>query len=550
MGHGQAEVDDLRRNQARRALLAGPDGEPVVPEGAVGFVRSRRDLARFFEKDQAETVRRVITEGLEQGQSLKQVMGSLEEALPGKMGRARLENIARTEATTAYNQGRLAMFLDTEGFIAGVEFMAILDARTTDICQHRDGLLFRLDDPAIRQNTPPLHYQCRSILSPVPVTALKESDLERTRQRMATAPDPQVTKTGRFGNEPWPDVQGGGGAAPMPRAKPVGPKGPAGGGEAARTERTPRGPKGGDEGEARAPEPRAKEAGRVEPEPARSSKRPTETLEGDEAVTPERTSRSKPAEPKESGPERAGPVVVKSTPAPSVIQAPTSDGPQIEPEQRPIFGGKFLTKRRITGQGRRVDVDLEDIDFVENLYARSAYTVLPGMDNRDVEIVGRYVLRAADNEYVWNRMKAGKVDGLALMIHEMHELQFYFDNGLDPWVYSDWNPSYDRFHGIATVLEHSFLLAVAKQKGYGVSDIWELIAADRNSTPGSATRKQLRRARRENLDRAAVHHPMTTGSLGEAKARLREANRFWADIYEGRLRLEDIDLDAIPVPGR
>ena len=125
MGHGQAEVDDLRRNQARRARLAGPDGEPVVPEGAVGFVRSRRDLARFFEKDQAETVRRVITEGLEQGQSLKQVMGSLEEALPGKMGRARLENIARTEATTAYNQGRLAMFLDTEGFIAGVEFMAI-----------------------------------------------------------------------------------------------------------------------------------------------------------------------------------------------------------------------------------------------------------------------------------------------------------------------------------------------------------------------------------------------------------------------------------------
>lgn len=207
MGHGQAEVDDLRRRQTRRARLAGPDGEPVVPEGAVGFVRGRRDLARFFEKDQAETVRRVLSEGLEQGQSLKQVMKSLEEALPGQMGRARLENIARTEATTAYNQGRLAMFLDSDGFIAGVEFMAILDARTTDICQHRDGLVFRLDDPAIRQNTPPLHYQCRSILSPVPVTALKDSDLERTRQRMATAPGPQVTKRGTFGNEPWPDVK-------------------------------------------------------------------------------------------------------------------------------------------------------------------------------------------------------------------------------------------------------------------------------------------------------------------------------------------------------
>ena len=290
----------------------------MVPDAAVDFVRHRRELARFFEKDQVETVRRVLSDGFLEGHSVKQAMDSLQMALPGQMGRARLENIARTEATAAYNQGRVYRFLQSKGFIQAVRFDAILDSRVTDICQHRNGLLFSLDDPRLRQNTPPLHYQCRSVLTPISGYKLEKMGgrerLDADRAKMDDAPGPQVTKTGRFGNEPWPDVQGGGGAAPMPRAKPVGPKGPAGGGEAARTERTPRGPKGGDEGEARAPEPRAKEAGRVEPEPrvetepARSSKRPKETLEGDEAVTPERTSRSEPAEPKEIGPKKAGPV--------------------------------------------------------------------------------------------------------------------------------------------------------------------------------------------------------------------------------------------------
>jgi len=96
----------------------------------------------------------------------------------------------------------------------------------TDICEHRNGLLFALDDPRLRQNTPPLHYQCRSILSPVSGYRLEKmggkARLDADRAKMDEAPDPQVTKKGRFGNEPWPDVQGG--APPVPRVKPVGPK--------------------------------------------------------------------------------------------------------------------------------------------------------------------------------------------------------------------------------------------------------------------------------------------------------------------------------------
>ena len=88
-----------------------------------------------------DTVRTILDNGLQEGATVKQTMDALQTALPGA-SRARLENIARTEATAAYNQGRVYRFLQSKGFIQAVRFDAILDSRVTDICQHRNGLLF------------------------------------------------------------------------------------------------------------------------------------------------------------------------------------------------------------------------------------------------------------------------------------------------------------------------------------------------------------------------------------------------------------------------
>ena len=222
---GDADV----RAEERRARAAGVnlkvDGEPVVPKEALEFIASRRDLNRFFDADQVEKVRTILGNSLREGATVKQTMDALQTALPAA-SKARLENIARTEATAAYNQGRVVRFLQSKGFIQAVRFDAILDSRVTDICEHRNGLLFALDDPRLRQNTPPLHYQCRSVLTPISGYKLEKmggkARLDADRAKMDEAPDPQVTKKGRFGNEPWPDVQGG--APPVPRVKPVGPK--------------------------------------------------------------------------------------------------------------------------------------------------------------------------------------------------------------------------------------------------------------------------------------------------------------------------------------
>jgi SPP1 gp7 family putative phage head morphogenesis protein len=82
---------------------------------------------------------------------------------------ARIDNILRTEGTRIANERRLETF-EKSRIIQGVQFLAVLDNRTTDYCQKRHRAEFRLDDPNLRRyNTPPLHYRCRSLLSPITI---------------------------------------------------------------------------------------------------------------------------------------------------------------------------------------------------------------------------------------------------------------------------------------------------------------------------------------------------------------------------------------------
>lgn len=77
-----------------------------------------------------------------------------------------LERLARTETTRVYNQGMLTGYKEDPA-VVGYEFIAIIDARTTDRCLMLDGTIIHRDDPRLGELTPPLHVNCRSQLSPV-----------------------------------------------------------------------------------------------------------------------------------------------------------------------------------------------------------------------------------------------------------------------------------------------------------------------------------------------------------------------------------------------
>lgn len=79
---------------------------------------------------------------------------------------SRLQVIVRTNATNINNLARkqVASDPDIKGFVWAMEYSAILDDRTTDICQSLDGKIIPIDSPEIDYVSPPLHFNCRSQL--------------------------------------------------------------------------------------------------------------------------------------------------------------------------------------------------------------------------------------------------------------------------------------------------------------------------------------------------------------------------------------------------
>lgn len=123
-------------------------------------------------------IRYELFEHLKGGRTLNETIGNIRQVFepwvgdPSKLAPGsedilsafRIENIIRTETTWGYNQGRLAV-ADTAGdYVLGFQFSAIIDSRTTEVCRKADGLVLRKDAATTIKLTPPLFYQCRSLL--------------------------------------------------------------------------------------------------------------------------------------------------------------------------------------------------------------------------------------------------------------------------------------------------------------------------------------------------------------------------------------------------
>ena len=86
-----------------------------------------------------------------------------------KNTKARIQTIMRTSTFEAINEARYQYFADPElaGFVEALEYSAILDDRTTEICSELNGKTYAVDSEEWRTYNPPNHYGCRSLLIPV-----------------------------------------------------------------------------------------------------------------------------------------------------------------------------------------------------------------------------------------------------------------------------------------------------------------------------------------------------------------------------------------------
>jgi SPP1 gp7 family putative phage head morphogenesis protein len=89
---------------------------------------------------------------------------------------AYLNTLVTTNTFEALNEARYAEFTDpaVSDFVEGLEYSAVLDESTTEICSELNGMQLTADNPAWDTLRPPNHYNCRSLL--IPITTIDDWD--------------------------------------------------------------------------------------------------------------------------------------------------------------------------------------------------------------------------------------------------------------------------------------------------------------------------------------------------------------------------------------
>lgn len=169
----------LKKNLREAYIDAKKMAQAEVLKGSAKYAKPRAD-DQFLETLETENyayvgdweytvmkkVRIAIIEAIKDGKPLSAVIEELESE-GFDIAQTSLERYARTKFTEVTNKGRVNFFNES-GIVAAYEYSAILDDRTSEICDGLDGKVFS----AGTEPVPPLHWNCRSVL--VPITKYEE----------------------------------------------------------------------------------------------------------------------------------------------------------------------------------------------------------------------------------------------------------------------------------------------------------------------------------------------------------------------------------------
>lgn len=122
--------------------------------------------ARMSEDAIANSLKPALEKALEEGMTIKQFQKEVRDVV---ISDAHAENIFRTNISTSFVSGNMEAARTEHGraAIPAMEFMAIIDDRTTAMCSERNGNIYRSSSAESMDIVPPLHFMCRSDLIPV-----------------------------------------------------------------------------------------------------------------------------------------------------------------------------------------------------------------------------------------------------------------------------------------------------------------------------------------------------------------------------------------------
>jgi SPP1 gp7 family putative phage head morphogenesis protein len=144
--------------------------EVVLPEEARDWLKEYGyEIGVITEDTVLERLRDTLEECLDEGVPMRETKARVAHTVGTWISDFHAETIARTETAKMYNAGRLARWLDgNDGFIEALQYDAIVDRRTTDLCKHLDGKIIAItNEKRVAQMSPPNHFRCRATWLPV-----------------------------------------------------------------------------------------------------------------------------------------------------------------------------------------------------------------------------------------------------------------------------------------------------------------------------------------------------------------------------------------------
>jgi SPP1 gp7 family putative phage head morphogenesis protein len=180
-----------------------PSADPDRFEEAIRAHRRRVPITdpAFRALSEAELERAFWVAGVTQGEAVQEIFDAIDRAIEhgttlekfkedvgqrlteawGGEDAPRTETVFRTNTMSSYNAGRHEVFSDPAVKEARpyLRFDAVGDSRTSDICEALDGKVLPADDPFWRTHSPPLHHNCRSVLTPLDPDEAREEGITR-----------------------------------------------------------------------------------------------------------------------------------------------------------------------------------------------------------------------------------------------------------------------------------------------------------------------------------------------------------------------------------
>ena len=188
-GQFTLDLDDIAVTQgnleAKAMNLAVSDFESVLPDenqliaayknNPLSVIGKSQGLTlspflKQYTTDQVAIISGKISQGFAEGQTISQIVRALRGTKPanyedGQYAAVNRNNriMVRTAVQNAGEQARQRTWDANKDLIKGVEWVSTLDSRTTKQCQALDGEQFPVD----KGPRPPIHYGCRSTITPV-----------------------------------------------------------------------------------------------------------------------------------------------------------------------------------------------------------------------------------------------------------------------------------------------------------------------------------------------------------------------------------------------